>query len=106
MTDIAEATEIPAGYSFDIDFQLFQSRITFTSPTQLIFAILTGSQAGLSQTVDYQSIPLRPGLFAVSWQEPNHTTVVHLEDFAEGRVHANLTQPDGTFLRLSGTILS
>jgi phenolic acid decarboxylase len=106
MTDPAGATEIPVGHSFDIDFQIFQTRITFVSPTQLRFEVLTGNAAGLALTVDYRVVVLRPGLFAVSWQEPNNTTVVHIEDFTEGSVHAHITQPDGAFLRLSGRISS
>jgi phenolic acid decarboxylase len=106
MTNPANATQLPVGLSFDIDFRIFQSRVTFESEKQLTFEILTGSAAGLRQTLDYQVIVLRPGLFAVSWQEPDNTTVVHVEDFAESQVHANITQPDGTFLRLSGEIIS
>lgn len=76
------------------------------SATKLAFEILDGNAAGLAQSVEYRVVVLRPGLFAVSWQEPNNTTVVHLEDFAEGQVHAHITQPDGKFLRLSGKISS
>lgn len=106
MTNPAIATQIPVGLSFSIDFQIFQSRVTFESEKQLMFEILTGSAAGLTQTIDYQAITLRPGLFAVSWQEPSNATVVHIEDFSAGQVHANITQPDGTFLRLSGEIIA
>ncbi|WP_433365014.1 MoaF-related domain-containing protein [Actinoplanes sp. CA-142083] len=106
MNTPANATQIPVGHSFDIDFQIFQTRITFASPTQLTFKVLTGSAAGPAQTVEYRVVVLRPGLFAVSWQEPDNTTVVHLEDLAEGQVHAHITQPDGKFLRLSGKISS
>jgi hypothetical protein len=106
MSNLANATEIPVGHTFDIDFTIFRSRITFVAPEQLTFEVLTGNAAGLSRTVAYQVAVLRPGLFAVSWQEPDTTTVVHLEDFAEGRVHAHLTQPGGVFLRLTGEIIS
>ncbi|BCY11618.1 hypothetical protein [Actinoplanes sp. L3-i22] len=106
MSDLANAIEIPAGHTFDIDFQIFRSRITFGSASRLTFEILGGNAGGLAQTVDFQVVVLRPGLFAVTWQEPDNTTVVHLEDFAEGQVHASITQPDGKFLRLSGKIIS
>lgn len=105
MSDIATATDLPAGYSFDLDFGIFRSRISFVSDQELSFEVLTGSAAGTAMTVGYQVINLRPGLFVVTWQEPDNTTVVHVEDFAGGVVHANLTRADGSFLRLPGKIL-
>ena len=106
MTDLATATLIPAGHTFDIDFHAFRTRITFDSAEKLTFAVLSGPAAGVGQTLGYQVVVLRPGLFAVTWQEPDHTTVVHIEDFTEGQVHANITRPDGSFLRLTGQIIS
>jgi hypothetical protein len=60
----------------------------------------------MAEIVDYQAILLRPGLFPVSWQEVSKNTVVHVEDLAQGIVHAHITLADGTFLRMSGPITS
>jgi len=37
-------------------------------------------------------------LYLVSWQEKSGNTVVHLEDFREGRVHAFRTLENMTFV--------
>lgn len=104
MTTLATATQIPTGHSFEITYDAFRPRLTFISDTQLEFEILSGFGEGMTETVDYQAILLRPGLFAVSWQEKSNNTVVHVEDFAKGTVHAHITLADGTFMRMSGPI--
>jgi hypothetical protein len=104
MSTPATATEIPVGHTFEIDFGLLKPRVTFLSTTHLRFEILEGEYAGLTETVEYEVVPLRPGLFVVSWQEKSKTTVVHVEDFAEGVVHTHITFPDDSFVRLSGPI--
>lgn len=51
----------------------------------------------------YRAVAIRPQVFFVTWKEADGTTVTHIEDFAEGIVHTNITQPDLTFLNLSGS---
>ncbi|WP_375056667.1 MoaF N-terminal domain-containing protein [Zobellella sp. DQSA1] len=53
-------------------------------------------------TEAYQAIPIRPGVFMVSWKEADGTTVAQVEDFENGTVHAAITLPDQTFLNLTG----
>ena len=55
------------------------------------------------ETIAYTAVPIRPGVFVVHWQEKNGTTVTHVEDFDNGIVHVNITQPDKVFINLSGT---
>jgi hypothetical protein len=40
----------------------------------------------------------------IGWQEADKTTVVHIQDFANGIVHTNVTVPNGVFIRRSGTL--
>jgi hypothetical protein len=102
---IAEATEIPVGFACVVRFPMFASRLTFLSRDQLQLHILDGADAGMTETVDYRVINLRPGLFVVAWQEPMGT-VVQVEDFAEGTVYSNITMVDqgATLVAISGTI--
>jgi hypothetical protein len=103
---ITDATEIPIGCAFEVAYPMFRSRITFVSKSQLNFNIFEGPYAGTTETVEYQVINLRPGLFVVTWQEHSKGTVVQVDDFAEGKVHANITLPDdaSAFVRMTGVI--
>jgi hypothetical protein len=56
-----------------------------------------------SVTETYKQVPVRPGVFMVTWQEADGITVTHVEDFENGIVHAAITLPDHTFLNLKGT---
>ncbi|WP_081160990.1 MoaF-related domain-containing protein [Ensifer aridi] len=53
-------------------------------------------------TETYRAIPIRPGVFMVTWREADGTTVTHVEDFENDAVHAAITLPDRTFLTLEG----
>jgi hypothetical protein len=101
---IAVATEIPIDHVFEAKFDAFHSRLTIISETQLQVEIISGMSAGLVEVVEYKSIGLGAGRFALSWQEVSRMTVVHIADFVEHRSHAHATLPDGTFLRFSGQI--
>ena len=103
-TSIANATMLPVGHVFDIEFPQFTPRIRFDSASELTFEIVDGPFAGMKDTVRYEVVNLRPGLFVVTWQEKTKATVVHVEDFAQGVVHTHITNADGTFLRMSGAI--
>ncbi len=54
-------------------------------------------------TETYRAIPIRDGVFMVTWKESDGTTVTHVEDFENGIVHGAITLPDHTFLTLKGT---
>lgn len=103
---VETATLFPVGHVFDIEFPQFTPRIKIASESELSFEILSGLNAGFKETVVYQVLNIRPGLFIVSWQEKSKATVVHIEDFAQGFVHTNITLADGTLLRMNGKILS
>jgi hypothetical protein len=56
-----------------------------------------------AEAVVYRALDIRPGVFQVTWKEADGTTVTHIEDFETGVVHTNITQPDLTFLNLTGS---
>ncbi|QOY21854.1 hypothetical protein FYK61_10810 [Xanthomonas citri] len=56
-----------------------------------------------AQAVTYRALAVRPGVFLVTWVEADGTTVTHVEDFEEGLVHTNITQPNLNFLNLTGS---
>lgn len=105
MSSLAAATHLPAGHIFDIAFPEFTPRITIRSATELSIEIVAGDYLGTAMTVEYEVMTLRPGLFYLTWQEESQATVVHVEDFAGGKVHTAITYPDGQFQRMTGAII-
>lgn len=63
-----------------------------------------GPFEGTSETVQIAVTPIRPGVFMISWQEEDKTTVVHVEDFENSIVHTNITERIGAFILRSGTL--
>ena len=87
-----------AGHTYRVDFGAGNAfEIAFGHASDMTFTKLQEPAKGTVQTVHYTHKPLRDGLFMVYWQEADKTTVVHVEDFASGRVYSNITFPDGTF---------
>lgn len=75
-----------------------------TSMNEMTFTGEKGSLLGVTESVRTTVTPVRPGVFVVSWQEKDRTTVVHLRDFENGVVYTHITRPDGTFVRLKGSL--
>ena len=44
------------------------------------------------------------GVYAISWQEANGATVVHIDDFIRGRSQAWFTAADLAFYRMQGPL--
>ena len=82
----------------------FVFHLTHPSAEEMTFVGQKGALLGVTETVKTTVTPVRPGVFIVSWQEKDKTTVVHVRDFEAGRVHTHITRPDGTFVRLNGTL--
>ena len=59
---------------------------------------------GESETVTIAVESIRDGLFLVTWQEADKTTVVHLEDYKTDTIITNITGPDLSFSRFHGTM--
>jgi hypothetical protein len=58
-----------------------------------------------SMTVTISRTEVRPDMFVVYWSEPSiGTTVVHVQDFENGKVWTKITMPVGTLLNRSGTL--
>lgn len=93
----------PIGLAIDVVYPQFQVSLTLLSVTQLKFDIKEGPFAR-TEIVDIQVIPLGNSIFAVSWQEKDGATVVNIHDYDRLTVQSFATLPDGTFLRMSGTL--
>ena len=100
---VAHATEYPVGLVFDVAFKEFSVRLSVISRDSLRFEIAEGPFAK-TEEVPIVATVIRPGLFLVTWVESSGATVVHVEDFVQQKIYSNATLPDGTFLRMEGSI--
>jgi hypothetical protein len=87
-------------FAWHLDFDADGQTLTF-NPIDPKQADLAGESG--SQTVTYTAVPIRDGVFMVYWQEARGTTVTHVQDFENQRVHTNITTRDDTFINLPGT---
>ena len=98
-------THFPAvGHVYEANFGSWVHHLHFESETVMTLTTAEGPFKGTSETVQIAVTPIRPGVFMISWQEENKTTVVHVEDFENGIVHTNITGRMGAFIRSSGTL--
>lgn len=99
-----DAEVFPAvGHTYEVDYGGdFLVRLEFKSVTALTIYGMKGKYADFVENVAIMVTPIRPGVFMVAWQEENKTTVAHVEDFENGIIYANITQPGNVFLRLQG----
>jgi hypothetical protein len=92
------------GHRYLVDFRAFRVELRFDSETSMTYTGVRpdGSHGG-SETVTIAVRPVRDGLFLVTWQESDKTTVVHLEDYKLNRIVTHITDPDLTFSIYEGT---
>lgn len=83
--------------AYHLDFQPDGRTMTFSSVGKAI------PVAQPKVTVNYSAVPIAPDVFMVYWTEPDGSTVTHVEDFAHGKVHTNITLPDHRFLNYTGS---
>lgn len=92
------------GHRYFVDFIAFQVELDFTSETALTYYNLDkdGNKVG-SETVTIKVEPITEGIFLVTWQESDKTTVVHVEDYIRHTIVTNITESDLTFDQFHGT---
>jgi hypothetical protein len=92
------------GHRYFVDFQAFQVELDFPSDTSLTYYNLDkkGNKVG-SETVTIKVEPITEGIFLVTWQESDKTTVVHVENYIRHTIVTNITEPDLTFDQFHGT---
>jgi len=94
-----------AGESFEVDYgDLVATNVYAPDGASLTYAITGGALAGATATVAFEWRHLHGGVYILSWQEADRSTVVHVDDFEGGRSLAFFTTPDGQFFRLEGSL--
>ncbi|MGN8114469.1 MoaF-related domain-containing protein [Labrys sp. 22185] len=94
-----------AGQQFEVDYgDLVATNAYASDGPSLRYEITRGPLTGNKATVGFEWRHLAGQSYAISWQEADGSTVVHIDDFEAGRSLAFFTTPDGTFFRLEGSL--
>lgn len=97
--------QFPAvGHRYLVDFKAFRVELDFSSATSMTYYNLDAEDHRIGQeTVTIKVEPITDGIFLVTWQESDKTTVVHVEDYVRHRIVTNIINPDLTFDQYHGT---
>ncbi|MBN3820111.1 adenylate cyclase [Paraburkholderia sp. Se-20369] len=68
------------------------------------YEITEGAFAGATGEVAYTWQHVGGSIYAISWQEADRATVVHIDDFAAGTSRSFFTAPSLDFYRLEGSL--
>ena len=94
-----------AGRSFQVDYDGLSAHNIYSEDGESIrYAIVAGPYAGATGEARCQWRQVSKGVYAISWQEADGATVVHIDDFANGRSMAFFTAADKTFYRMEGPL--
>jgi len=94
-----------AGRSFRVDYDGLSAHNMYSADgTTVSYAIVSGHYAGSSGESPCQWQEISEGVYAVSWQEANGATVVHIDDFIRGQSKAFFTAADLSFYRMQGPL--
>ena len=85
------ASNLLVGQVLEITFPSFTPRVTFNSGRELKVEILSGDNAGFTDTVEYEAIAIRDGLVILSWQEHIGSTIVHVLDLVANQANTFVT---------------
>ncbi|AIY41776.1 Metallo-beta-lactamase superfamily protein [Collimonas arenae] len=102
---VSDADFPAAGKAVEVVFGDAIIDLNFKDLTTLSIFCRSGIFKGITETVQYTAVKIRPQVYMVYWHEPeSKLNVVHVEDFEHGTVYTNVTYPDGKFVHFKGTI--
>ncbi|WER49373.1 adenylate cyclase [Cupriavidus sp. WKF15] len=94
-----------AGRGFRVDYDGLSAHNIYAEDGQSIrYAIVSGPYAGASGETRCEWREIAEGVYAISWQEADGATVVHVDDFRHGHSMAFFTASDQTFYRMQGPL--
>ncbi|QNK01222.1 MoaF-related domain-containing protein [Dyella telluris] len=95
-----------AGRSFRVDYDGLSAHNTYADDGKSVrYAIVSGPYSGASGESPCQWRQIAEGVYVISWQEANGATVVHIDDFTDGRSQAFFTAADLSFHRMRGALI-
>ncbi len=94
-----------AGRGFRVDYEGLSAHNLYAEDGRSVrYAIVAGPYAGARGEAACQWQEVGPGVYAISWQEADGATVVHIDDFVQGRSQAFFTAADLGFHRMRGAL--
>jgi hypothetical protein len=94
-----------AGKTYEVRFEGLTALNAYADDgVHLRYTITEGPLRGASGVVRYTWQPVAQGVFAISWQENDGATVVHVDDFERGTSHSFFTTRTLDFHRLQGSL--
>ncbi|MCY1516372.1 hypothetical protein D9M68_509990 [compost metagenome] len=94
-----------AGRSFRVDYDGLSAHNLYSADGGTIrYAIVSGPYAGARGEAACEWRQIAEGVYVISWQEADGATVVHVDDFANGRSQAFFTATDLSFHRMQGPL--
>lgn len=91
------------GHLYEVDYGGdLLVRFKFHSVSSMTIYGMKGKYKDFVETVKIEVTSIRQDVFMVAWQEENQTTVVHVEDFGQNVIYANITKPGNEFMRIEG----
>jgi phenolic acid decarboxylase len=94
-----------AGRSFRVDYDGLSAHNLYSADgSRIRYAIVSGPYAGAQGEAECQWQEIAEGVYVISWQEDDGATVVHVDDFANGRSQAFFTATDLSFYRMQGPL--
>jgi hypothetical protein len=88
-----------------VTFGDFAFKLDFTDDKTMTFTGVGAASQGVTDTVQYTAVEIRPKVYMVYWSEPKSgDNVTHVEDFQRGEVYTNIASKDGTFTHLKGQL--
>jgi len=99
------AKQLPpfAGKSFEVRYDGLTAINAYAEDgIHMRYEITEGDFTGTKGEVTYTWQHVAGEIYAISWQEANRATVVHIDDFAAGTSRSFFTAPSLDFYRLEG----
>lgn len=90
------------GKTYRYDYGGFVAVNSFAK-TEINFVVVEGPFKGLTGKAAYTAREVAPSVYAISWQETDGATVVHLDDFKTGICLSFFTDAGLNFFRMEGT---
>ncbi len=97
------ADRFPVGRTLEVTYPAYSMSLTCVSDTRMTFEVRDGARERCGD-VRIQAVPLRDGLFAISWQDADGATVTSIKDFDRQVARSFITSRDGTFVQMSGAM--
>lgn len=93
----------PVHAIYELEYPEFTAEISVLSSSHLQYEVKEGRFEYI-EIVAYEAVKIREGVFIVSWQDKDKSTVVQIEDFINKKIYSYVTLPEKVFIRTIGKI--